>query len=62
MFSCEKFVTKLKEYFHVLLKDKSKALTKKQMVDKMHLGVRSTHASIASAKVNVHQSELPLRL
>ena len=56
VFPFEKFLTKLKKNFHVLLKDKSEALTEKQVVDKMLLGVRSTDASIASAKVNVYQS------
>jgi hypothetical protein len=55
-FPFKNFVTKLKENFHVWLKDKSKALTEKQMVDNMLRGVRSTDASIASAKVNVYQN------
>ncbi|KAI2511242.1 hypothetical protein MHU86_3208 [Fragilaria crotonensis] len=56
VFPFEKFVTKLKENFHVLSKDKSEELTEKQMVDKMLLGIRSTDASITSAKVNVYQN------
>ncbi len=56
MFLFEKFVTKLKENFHVLSKDKSEELTNKQMVDKLLLGIRSTDTSIASAKVNVYQN------
>ena len=56
MFPFEKFLTKLKKNFHVLLNDKSEALTERQVVDKMLLGVHSTDASIASAKVNVYQS------
>ena len=56
MFPFEKFVTKLKENLHVLLKDKSKALTETQMVNKMLPGICSTDASIASAKVNVYQT------
>jgi hypothetical protein len=55
-FPFEKFVTKLKENFHELSKDKTKALTEKQMVDKMLPGVRSTDTSIASAKVFVYQN------
>ncbi len=56
MYPFEKFITKLKENFHVLSRDWSEALTEKQMVDKMLLGVCSTDASIASAKVNVYQN------
>jgi hypothetical protein len=56
VFLFEKFVTRLKENFHVMSKDKSKALTEKQMVDKMLLRVCSTDASIASAKVYVNQN------
>ena len=56
VFLFEKFVTKLKENFHVLLKDKNKELTDKQMVDKLLQGIRSTDKSIASAKVNVYQN------
>jgi hypothetical protein len=57
VFPFEKFFTKLKENFHaVLSKDKSKALTKKHMVNNMRLGVHSTDASIASAKVNIYQN------
>ena len=56
VFPFEKFVTKLKENFHVLSKDKIKALSEKQMVDKMLLGVHSTDTSIASAKVIVYQN------
>jgi hypothetical protein len=51
VFPLEKFVTKCKENFHVLLKDKSKAVTEKQMVNKMLLGIRSTDASIASLSI-----------
>ena len=56
VFPFEKFVTKLKENFHVLSKDKNEELTDKQMVDKLLLGIRSTDTSIASAKVNVYQN------
>ncbi len=56
VFPFEKFVTKLKENFHVLSKDKNKELTNKQMVDKLLLGICSTDTSIASAKVNVYQN------
>ena len=42
--------------FCALSKDKSKALTKQQMVDKVLLGVRCSDASIASAKVNSYQN------
>jgi hypothetical protein len=56
VFPIEIFVTKLKENFHVLLKDKNEELTDKQMVNKLLLGIRSTDASIASAKINVYQN------
>ncbi len=56
VFPFEKFVTKLKENFHVWSKDKSKALTEKKIIDKMLLGVRSKDASIASTKVNVYKN------
>jgi hypothetical protein len=56
VFPFEKFVTKLKENFHVLSKDKNEELTDKQMVDKLLLGIRLTDTSIASAKVNVYQN------
>ena len=56
VFPFEKFVTKLKENFHVLSKDKSEILTNKQMVDKLLFGIRSTDTSIASVKVNVYQN------
>jgi hypothetical protein len=56
VFPLEKFVTTLNENFHVLSKDKSEAVTEKQKVNKVLLGVRSTDASIASAKVNVYQN------
>jgi hypothetical protein len=56
VFPFEKFVTKLKENFHVLSKEKNKELTDKHMMDKLLQGIRSTDTSIASAKVNVHQN------
>ena len=56
VFPFEKFVTKLKENFHVLLNDKNKELTNKQMVDKLPQGICSTETSITSAKVNVYQN------
>ena len=56
MFPFERFVPKLKDNFPVLLKDKSKALAEKQMVDKMLLGVSSMDASITSAKVNIYEN------
>ena len=56
VFLFEKFVTKLKENFHVLLKDNNEELTDKQMVDKLLLGICSTDTSIASAKVNIYQN------
>jgi hypothetical protein len=56
VFLFEKSVTKLKKSFHVLLKDKNKELTDKQMVDKLLLGICLTDTSIASAKVNVYKN------
>jgi hypothetical protein len=56
VFPFERFVPKLKDNFPVLLKDKSKALAEKQMVDKMLLGVSSMDASITSAKVNIYEN------
>jgi hypothetical protein len=50
VFLFEKFVTKLKESFHVLLKDKNKELTFKQIVNKLLQGIHSTDTSIASAR------------
>ncbi len=56
VFPFGKFITKLKENFHMLPKDKNEELTDKQMVDKLLLGICLTDTSIASAKVNVYQS------
>ena len=56
VFPFEKCVTKLKENFYVLEKDKHEDLTDKQQVDTMLPGIRSTDPGITSAKVNVFQS------
>ena len=56
VFPFEKFVTKLKENFHLLSKHKNEELTERQMVDEMLLGFRSTDTSIVSAKVNIYQN------
>ena len=57
VFPFKKNVTKLKENFYVLEKDKQEDLTGKQRVgDIMLCGIRSTDPGITSAKVNVFQS------
>jgi hypothetical protein len=54
-FPFERFVTKLKENFFILCKDKDEALTGKQQVDVMMKGIKSTDASIVAAKTNVYK-------
>jgi hypothetical protein len=54
-FPFERFVTKLKENFFILCKDKDEALTGKQQVDVMMKGIRSTDASIVAAKTNIYK-------
>ncbi|KAI2495964.1 hypothetical protein MHU86_18531 [Fragilaria crotonensis] len=56
IFPFEKYVTKLKETFFVLEKDKHEELTGKQQVDILLRGIRSTDTGITSAKINVYQS------
>ena len=56
VFPFEKYITKLKENFYVLEKDKHEDLTGKQRVDTLLRGIRSTDPGIMSAKVNVFQS------
>ena len=56
VFPFEKYVTKLKENFSVLEKDKHEGLTGKQQVDVLLRGIKSTDPGIASAKINVFQS------
>ncbi|KAI2498698.1 hypothetical protein MHU86_15765 [Fragilaria crotonensis] len=56
VFPFERFVTKLKENFYILSKDKSEALTGKQQVDCLMRGIRSSDTSITSAKINIFQS------
>jgi hypothetical protein len=56
IFPFKKYVTKLKENFFVLEKDKHEELTGKQQVDILLRGIRSTDAGITSAKINVYQS------
>ena len=55
-FPFEKYVTKLKENFFVMEKDKHKELTGKQQVDVLLRGIRSTHTNIVAAKTNIFQS------
>ena len=54
-FPFERFVTKLKENFFILCKDKDEALTGKQQVDIMLKGIKSTDASIIAAKTDVYK-------
>jgi hypothetical protein len=54
-FPFERFVTKLKENFFILNKDKDEALTGKQQVDVMMKGIKSTDASIVAAKTDVYK-------
>ena len=56
VFPFERYVTKLKENFYILSKDKSEALTGKQQVDCLMRGIRSSDTSITSAKINIFQS------
>lgn len=56
VFPFEKYVTKLKENFYVLEKDKSESLTGKQRVDVLLRGIRSTDTSIVSARINIYQN------
>ena len=56
VFPFEKYVTKLKENFYVLEKDKSESLTGKQRVDVLLRGIRSTDTSIVSARINLFQN------
>ncbi|KAI2497401.1 hypothetical protein MHU86_9792 [Fragilaria crotonensis] len=57
VFPFERYITKLKENFYILSKDKSEALTgKQQQVDCLMRGIRSSDTSITSAKINIFQS------
>jgi hypothetical protein len=60
VFPFERYVTKLKESFFVLAKDKDENLTDKQRVDVLMRGIRSSDASIVAAKTSVfkdHRSD-----
>lgn len=52
-FPFERYVTKLKENFYILGKDKDEALTGRQQVDIMLKGIKSLDATIVAAKTNV---------
>jgi hypothetical protein len=52
-FPFKRFVTKLKEHFFILNKDKDEALTGKQQVDVMMKGIKLTDTSIVAAKTDV---------
>jgi len=56
VFPFKKYVTKLKENFYVLEKDKHEDLTGKQQVDVLLRGIRSTDTGIVAAKTNIFQS------
>ena len=51
----ERYVTKLKENFFILAKDKDEALTSKQQVEVLMRGIKSSDASIVAAKTNVYK-------
>ncbi|KAI2489217.1 hypothetical protein MHU86_25377 [Fragilaria crotonensis] len=55
VFPFERYVTKLKENFYILSKDKDENLTNKQRVDVMMKGIRSSDASIVAAKTDVYK-------
>ena len=51
----ERYVTKLKENFYILAKDKDENLTDKQRVDILMKGIKSTDASVIAAKTDVYK-------
>ena len=51
----ERYVTKLKENFFVLAKDKDENLTERQRVDILMKGIRSSDANIVAAKTDVYK-------
>jgi hypothetical protein len=53
VFPFKQYVTKLKESFFVLAKDKDENLTDKQRVDVLMKGIKSSDASIIAAKTSV---------
>jgi hypothetical protein len=54
IFPFEKYITKLKENFYVLEKDKHEELTGKQQVDVLLRGIRLTDTTgIVAAKTNI---------
>jgi hypothetical protein len=53
VFPFERYVTKLKESFFVLAKDRDENLTDKQRVDVLMKGIKSSDASIIAAKTSV---------
>jgi hypothetical protein len=56
VFPCEKFITKLKENFNVLEKDKHEDLSGRQRVNLMTKAICSTDPRILAGLVNIHQS------
>ena len=54
-FPFEKFITKLKENFFILGKDKDETLTGRQQVDIVFKGIRSPDASVVAAKTDVYK-------
>jgi hypothetical protein len=55
VFPFERYVTKLKENFFILSKDKDEELTGKQKVDVMMKGIKSSDASIVAAKTDIYK-------
>ena len=56
VFPFEKFITKLKENFNVLEKDKHENLSGRQRVNLVTKVIRSTDARVLAGLVNVHQN------
>ena len=56
VFPFEKFITKLKENFNVLEKDKHEDLSGWQRVDFMTKAIRSSDAHVLAGLVNIHQN------
>lgn len=55
VFPFERFITKLKENFFVLAKDRDEGLTEKQKVDTLMKGIKSSDPSIVAAKTDVYK-------
>ncbi len=55
VFPFERYVTKLKENFFILSKDKDEHLTNKQRVDILMKSIKSTDGSVVAAKTSVYK-------